>query len=231
MSDQKNKRGIVLPALVVLLAALGLGVYFLGGDGADGEQTRADTASGRTDDAPARRIDGDPLAKGDPDAPVVLVNYSDFQCPYCGRFARETEPKLVRKYVDKGVLRMEWRDFPYFGDDSDKAAMAGRAAADQGRFWEFHDAFYADQPKMNSGQMTDEFLGGIASGIGIDPDRFLAAIENEQFKAEIERDFSEGHSLGISGTPAFMINGQPISGAQPIKVFAKAIEQAASEAG
>ncbi|WP_374103454.1 DsbA family protein [Streptomyces sp. RK31] len=84
----------------------------------------------------ARRDTADPLALGSPDAPVVLIDYSDFQCPFCGRFARETKPALVRDYVDKGILRIEWRDFPVFGAESDQAARAGWAAGQQDRFWQ-----------------------------------------------------------------------------------------------
>lgn len=231
MSDNRTKRSTVLPALIVLLAALALGVYFLGGED-DGETSPAVSDSTQTrqgSDPSGRRIEGDPLALGKTDAPVVMVNYSDFQCTYCGKFARDSEPELIKRYVNTGILRIEWRDFPFFGADSDKAAMAGRAAAEQDKFWEFHDALYADQPEMNSGQMTDEFLAGIAGDIDLDVDRFLVGLKSKQHKDEIEKDFSEGHSLGISGTPAFLINGEPIAGAQPLPVFIEAIERAASE--
>jgi hypothetical protein len=105
-----------------------------------------------------RRDAGDPLALGDVDAPVVMVNYSEFQCPFCGKFARDTEPELIEQYVEDGTLRIEWRDFPYLGPESTRAAPAGRAAAAQGRFWDFHDALFADQPPPNSGKLTEDHL-------------------------------------------------------------------------
>lgn len=175
----------------------------------------------------ARRTPGDPLAMGKPDAPVVLISYSEFQCPFCGKFARDTEPTLISKYVDSGVLRIEWRDFPYLGDESTTAAVAGRAAAAQGRFWQFHDALYADQQPPNSGKLTTAFLTAVAAKAGLDAKKFTASLGDASLRAAVEKDFSEGQRIGVTGTPAFLVNGTPIMGAQPTEVFERAIEQAA----
>src|SRR5699024_8207322 len=172
----------------------------------------------------------DPMARGDVDAPVVLIDYSDFQCPFCGKFARDIAPEIVDKYVDEGILRIEWRDFPYLGDDSWKGARAGRAAAAQDKFWPFHDALYADQPKTNSGQMTDDFLAGIAKEAGLDVDKFMSDMKSDKFNDEIEADFEEGQSFGVSAAPTFFINGTPIVGAQPMTAFTDVIEHEADQA-
>jgi len=172
----------------------------------------------------ARRTPGDPLALGREDAPVVLINYSEFQCPYCGKFARDTKPTLVRDYVDQGLLRIEWRDFPYLGEESVTAALAARAAAAQGKFWQFHDAMFADQQPPNSGALTDGFLTTVARGVGLDTKRFRADLADPGLQAEVEQDFLEGQSIGVNGTPAFLINGNPVMGAQPTETFTRIID-------
>jgi protein-disulfide isomerase len=177
-----------------------------------------------------RRKPGDPMARGDADAPVVMIAYSDFQCPFCGKFARDTEPKLVDEYVEDGTLRIEWRDFPYLGAGSTTAARAARAAAAQGKFWEFHDALYAHQPPPNSGRLTPDYLSGVAKRIGLDTGKLRADMTSDEVAEAVRRDFQEGQSIGVTGTPAFLVNGQPIMGAQPLRVFQDAIDKAADRA-
>lgn len=232
--SSQSKLGIVVPVVVVIIAAVGLG-FALTRAGGDDETTSSsgqvqDEEAQQAADAIERRDDDDPMAMGAADAPVVLVNYSDFQCPFCGKFARDSHEKLVDKYVKDGTLRIEWRDFPYLGEDSRKAAKAGRAAAEQGKFWEFHDAYYADQPKSNSGQLTGDFLTGIANEVGLDVKKFHADRKSNKFDESIDEDFNEGQAIGVTGTPTFVINGIPIVGAQPLNTFADVIENEAREA-
>ena len=174
---------------------------------------------------------GAPIALGRENAPVVMFAYSDFQCPFCGKFARDTEPELIKKYVDNGTLRIEWRDFPYLGPESLTAAKAARAAAIQGKFWPFHDALYADQPPPNSGKLTEDHLAGIAKRLKLDVPQFRRDLKSQQVADAVARDFSDGQAHGISGTPAFLINGRFVIGAQPLEVFTKVIDEAAKNAG
>lgn len=177
----------------------------------------------------ARRADGDKLAQGRADAPVVMVEYADFKCGFCGKFARDTEPNLVKKYVEDGTLRIEWRNFPIFGEESEAAARASWAAGQQGRFWEFHQAAYAKGAKEKG--FGEERLTELAKEAGVkDLDKFTADVDGKQAKAAVQKDQQEAYGLGASATPAFLINGRPISGAQPDEVFQQAIEQAAKTA-
>ncbi|MFD1661566.1 DsbA family protein [Streptomyces caeni] len=179
----------------------------------------------------ARRDPHDPLALGRPDAPVVLIAYEDFQCPYCGKFARETKPELVRRYVDKGVLRIEWRNFPVFGAESEQAARAAWAAGQQGRFWQFHDIAYAKERPRNQGYFSSSRLRAMARSAGVaDLDRFEADMTSHAAAAAVSKDREEGYALGVSSTPAFLVNARPILGAQPLSTFSAAIEEAAGEA-
>lgn len=174
-----------------------------------------------------RRQDGDALALGRKDAPVVMVEYSDFRCPFCARFARETHPELVRRYVDTGVLRIEWRDLPIFGDQSERAAHAARAAARQGRFWEFQEHLFADAPSKGHAKYPRAKLVAAAKAVGV-PDlaRFEREMQDDDVRREVETDRDQGLGVGVSSTPAFVINGTPVLGAQPLEAFVTAIEQA-----
>lgn len=176
------------------------------------------------------RVPGDPLALGSLKAPVIMVEWADFQCPFCGQFARTTQPVLVRKYVDTGKLRIEWRDFPYLGPQSTTAAQAARAAAAQGRFWQYHDALYAHQHKVNSGALTSSYLVDLAGKLGLNTARFRADMTSPATARAVQSDLQEGTGLGINGTPAFLINGTPVMGAQPTATFEHIIDTALAHA-
>ena len=229
-----TRRSLTGPVIVAVVALLVTAVAVVAGrDGKDPAAARpTSSATGAADPLAdlARRTQGDPLAMGRVDAPVVMVAYSEFQCPFCGKFARDSEPALVRKYVDQGVLRIEWRDFPYLGKESQTAALAGRAAALQGKFWQFHDALFADQQPVNGGKVTPEFLAGVATSAGLDGDRLVADMKRPELAEAIGADFREGQALGVTGTPAFVINGQPVIGAQPTSAFEQVIDAAAAAA-
>lgn len=176
----------------------------------------------------ARRTPGDPVALGKValgklDAPVVIIEYADFQCPFCR--ARETEPRLIREYVDKGLVRVEWRDLPYLGAESRGAATAARAAAVQGKFWEFHNALYAKERRVNSGSLSDAALRDIAARIGLDLARFDTDRASAATNDAIDRDQQEATSMGITGTPAFIVGNTPVMGAQPYEAFKQAIDK------
>ncbi|MBT2397246.1 thioredoxin domain-containing protein [Streptomyces sp. ISL-100] len=174
----------------------------------------------------ARRDAKDALAQGRADAPVVLIEYADFKCGYCGKFARDTEPGLVKKYVDNGTLRIEWRNFPIFGEESDAAARGAWAAGQQGRFWQFHAAAYADGAKEKG--FGDARLKALAEEAGVkDLARFTRDTGSEAAVKAVKKDQEEAYQLGATSTPSFLVNGRPIAGAQPAETFTTAIEAAA----
>ncbi|NED22300.1 thioredoxin domain-containing protein [Streptomyces sp. SID9913] len=228
-------------AVIVLTAAVVTAVLALtlgrdtGGDGPAAPATAATPEQQEPANpellALARRDADDPLAVGSPDAPVVLIEYSDFQCPFCGRFARETKPDLIRDYVDKGVLRMEWRNFPVFGAESEQAARAGWAAGQQDRFWQFHDEAYGEPRRRNAGDFSTEKLLAMARTAGVeDLARFEKDMASDAAHRAVTRDSDEGYGIGVTSTPAFLINGQPVLGAQPTDVFTDLIDEAAEQA-
>jgi protein-disulfide isomerase len=178
----------------------------------------------------ARRDAGDPLAVGRADAPVVMVEYADFQCGYCAQFARDTEPELVKRYVEDGTLRIEWRNFPIFGEESQAAARAAWAAGRQGRFWQFHAAAFAEGAKEQG--FGEDRLTALARAAGVkDLDRFGRDLDSDAARKAVAEDQAEGHRLGATSTPSFLVNGQPIAGAQSMETFVEAIEAAKQAAG
>ncbi|MDI3402606.1 DsbA family protein [Streptomyces cavernicola] len=235
-------RGIAIGA-AVLVAALLLGVFSYTatkpGSGA-GKDSAGDTPVADVSTDPqegvypeleklARRDAKDPLAQGRADAPVVLVEYADFKCGFCGKFARDTEPGLVKKYVDNGTLRIEWRNFPIFGAESEAAARGAWAAGQQGRFWQFHEAAYADGAKEKGFKANR--LTALAEEAGVaDLDRFAKDLDSNAARKAVAEDTEEAYKLGATSTPSFLINGRPLAGAQPAETFEQAIEQAAATA-
>lgn len=177
----------------------------------------------------ARRDAGDKLAQGRVDAPVVLIEYADFKCGYCGQFARDTEPALIREYLRNGTLRIEWRNFPIFGAESEAAARASWAAGRQGRFWQFHRAAYAEGAKEKG--FGKDRLKALARQAGVaDLDRFARDADGAAARAAVKKDQDEGYAIGASSTPSFLINGRPVAGAQPLVTFTSAVDAAAERA-
>ncbi|MEU6826396.1 thioredoxin domain-containing protein [Streptomyces atriruber] len=241
-NGNKKSRNIAIGAGVVVAAVLlGVASYTATKPDDSGNGTVKEEAAGAapSTDAQAgvypeleklaRRDAKDPLAQGRADAPVVMIEYADFKCGFCGKFARDTEPGLVKKYVDEGTLRIEWRNFPIFGEDSERAARGAWAAGRQGRFWQFHEAAYAEGSKEKG--FGDGRLKELAKQAGVkDADRFAADMGSDAAKSAVKKDQEEAYGLGAAATPSFVINGRPISGAQPDQVFDQAIETAAKSA-
>ncbi|MCJ1678845.1 thioredoxin domain-containing protein [Streptomyces sp. APSN-46.1] len=236
MSSSSPRKGLLISAGAVLGAvALGLASWQATAPADNGTSrpgaTAAAAASPPTDPfaelkALARRESGDKLAVGRADAPVVLIEYSDFKCGYCGKFARDTEPVLVKKYVEDGTLRIEWRNFPIFGADSEAAAKAAWAAGQQDRFPQFHAAAYAQGAKEKG--FGEARLVELARQAGVpDLERFKRDMAGEPAAEALRADQEEGYRIGVSSTPSFLVNGRPIAGAQPLDAFTTAIATAA----
>lgn len=242
-SSSRRPRRRTIAAAAVLAAAAVTAAFALtleDSDDRDGTAGEPAVVTGTAAPSPAdesllalaRRDPSDALAVGRADAPVVMIEYSDFQCPFCAQFARKTEPELLRSYVDKGILRIEWRNFPVFGEESERAALAGWAAGRQKKFWEFHDVVYGEPRERNTGAFGAENLIAMAREAGItDLERFQADMASDKARSAVRKDQEEGYNLGVTSTPAFLVNGRPILGAQPTSIFKEAVETAAKAAG
>lgn len=233
MSASTLSRSLRFASLLLVLAAVGVGAYYYGYS--RGHAAGLGPAANAIVTGPlgeqSRRLANDPLAIGAVDAPVVMVVFSDFRCPFCARFSTVTEPELVERFVDQGLLRIEWRDLPIFGDDSILAARAGRAAAAQGKFWEFMNAVYAAAPAQSHHMLDAGLLAGFAEQVGVkDIQRFRADMASDRFDEGIIADAAQAQLLGLTGTPSFVLGGHGIVGAQPTELFVQVVEQLLAEA-
>ncbi len=167
-------------------------------------------------------VDDDPFI-GDADAPVTIVEFSDFECPFCSRHVNSVYPKIKEKYVDTGKVKYVYRDFPLgFHPDAMPAAVAANCVLEQGgneKYFEMHDKLFANQKSLN----RETFIK-YAKELGLDEAAFTACLDAND-TAEIEGDMKQGSEYGISGTPGFFINGWQIKGAYPYEEFEKYIEQ------
>lgn len=150
----------------------------------------------------------DGRAIGPANAPVTLEVWSDYQCPFCQRFATTWEQALSDKYAAQGKLRIVYRDYAFLGDESVRAAIAARAAQDQGKYWQYHDYLFANQNGENKGWFSDSRLQGIAQAVGLDLTAFNAARSDAATRQAVVAETAQGHALGISGTPTLAIGGQ-----------------------
>ena len=176
------------------------------------------------------RDPADGQAKGKADAPVVMVIYSDFACPYCTQLAQKVEPELA-DLVDQGTLRIEWRDLAQISPTSPLAAQAGRAAAKQGRFWEFHDAVYAAADPQGHPEYTEDSLVTFAQKAGVaNIEQFRTDTTSAETVATVTEATNHAHSIGITGTP-FMIVGETfISGYKDADYMKAVINSQAAKA-
>jgi protein-disulfide isomerase len=149
---------------------------------------------------------------------VTIVEFSDFQCPYCKQ-VQGTLKDLLAKY--NGRVKLAFRDFPMraIHPRAQTAAEASRCAEEQGKFWEYHDALFADQSKLDA-----TGLASTARSMGLDEKSFQSCLASGKFKAQIETDLQDGGKAGVAGTPGFFVNGIFLSGSQPQAEFEKIID-------
>lgn len=163
--------------------------------------------------------DDDPYL-GNKDAPVTIIEFSDYQCPFCGIFATQTLPQIKSKYIDSGKVKFVYRDFPLeFHAEAKSAANAANCAAEQGKYFEYHDQIF-----HNQAQLGKDNYKLWAQELGLDVGQWVDCFLTNKFQDEIEHDIKEGKAANVQGTPTFFINGEMMVGAQPYSEFEKAIE-------
>jgi len=169
-------------------------------------------------------VDDDPV-KGSQNAPVTIIEFSEYQCPFCKKYIDGAYPKIISEYINTGKVKYVFRDFPLgFHSNAKPAAMAAECAHEQDKFWEYHDLLFENQDSLSI-----ENYKKWAADLGLDSEQFDDCLDTEKYKEEVEADLVDGQKYGVSGTPAFFINGKLISGAQPYTAFKQAIEEALEE--
>lgn len=166
---------------------------------------------------------------GDPNAPVTLVEYGDYQCPFCGRFFAQSQQKIVDNYVKTGKVKFVSKDIAFLGVESDLAAEAAQCAKEQGKFWQFHDEIFKREiidGEENNGNMNTQFFVDIAGTLGMDAKKVEQCLDKRTYKSVIEANMLDAQRIlgGQVSTPTIFVNGTMIRGAVPYEQFAAAIE-------
>jgi protein-disulfide isomerase len=166
---------------------------------------------------------------GKDDAPLVLVEYTDYQCPFCQRFHNDAYAQLKTNYIDTGKLRFVSRDFPLaFHENARQSAVAARCAAEQGKYWEFRHTMI-----INASQLQPDKIVGYAQNASMDVDKFKTCVASDKYRAAIDKDVAEGTAAGVSGTPSFVLGrvengkleGVRLVGAMPYPQFEAKIKE------
>jgi protein-disulfide isomerase len=167
---------------------------------------------------------------GSPDAPVTIVEFGDYQCPFCQRWNTNTKPPIVENFIETGKAKLVFVDLAIIGRDSQKAHAGSYCADEQGLYWEYHDFLYANQGHENSGWVNSNNLKSLVSGIdGLDTDSFAQCLDSGKYEQRVRDNTNIAKKAGASSTPSFIIIGPTgdsvsIRGAQPYGAFQQAIE-------
>ncbi|HXK36296.1 MAG TPA: DsbA family protein [Candidatus Paceibacterota bacterium] len=236
MTDNKPS-WLSVPVAILIGALLIAGsVLYIGSDDTTAtisDQT-GDPSPTPIEDYESLVSDTDPVL-GNADAPVTIVEFSDFQCPYCRSFWLSTFSQLKADYIDTGKVKLVFRDVPLsFHDAAGPSAIGGQCALEQGKFWEYHDELFAQQMQLEADptQVASTVTYGIteikawARLAGVNGTAFDACLDAETYTDRIQEDISAATEVGVDGTPSFFINGEPLVGAQPYVVFQAAIDRA-----
>jgi len=236
--ENQNKKNYLLPASILIAAILVAGALIYSA-GVKGTKTDTQTANlqgiaGAPTKSAGPQI-GDAVILGNPQAAVTIFVFSDYQCPFCGKFFSEAESLIRKNYVETGKAKMVYKDLAFLGPESVAAAQAADCAKDQGKFWAYHDAIFNIEIKESetlgnneqTGNLNRDTLKNIASDLKMNVDEFLSCFDSKKYATEVENDTKEaGSVMDKISTPTIFINGQMIQGAYPYSAFSQAIDEA-----
>ena len=237
---------IIAMVIIVAVAAFFAGSYFSNLNSDTVTQSDLDSAiakleskiasiqspSGQPSQPIKISVDNDPV-RGNPDAPITIIEFSDFQCPFCARFHVQTLPSILEEYIDTGKVNLVYRDFPIqsIHPNALPAAVAAECANEQGKYWQYHDTLFERQnswSKLDTGSVISTF-SQYATDIGLEQQQFDSCLGSGKYLQEVQQDLNDGRTYDITGTPGFFIGNDDIGfvkidGAQPFESFKKVID-------
>jgi protein-disulfide isomerase len=167
---------------------------------------------------------------GDADAPIEIVEFSDFQCPFCQRFYLNTLPQLKENYIDTGLVKLVYRDYPLsIHPNADNAAIATECSGEQDDYWGMHDLVFDNMSQWSSSSDANAIFITYADDLDLNVDEFTSCLDDEAIAAEVNADFSDGLQYGVTATPTFFVNGQKLVGAQSYTVFSGILDSLLEE--
>lgn len=170
------------------------------------------------------KTDGLPML-GKSSAPVTMVEFGDFQCPFCGRLFKESLPQIKKDYIDTGKVKFYYNDFAFLGPESIQAAAAAKCADDQGKFWDYHDYIYNHQQGENQGAFSYDNLKKFAGALGLDQNKFNSCVTAKKYEQAVQDETKRGQQYGVKSTPSTFVNGDLVLGAVPYDVLKVKIEE------
>ncbi len=215
---ENNK--LLVPMSIIIAGVLVAGaIVYKPGERANTETIPEPTPVVNNFTAPT--IDND-VVLGEADAPVTVIIFGDYECPFCERLYQETEKPLRTDYIQTGKVKVVYRDYPLsFHPNAMPAAEAAECAGEQGKYWQYHDALFERQSTLATLNYTT-----LAGELGLNTTQFKTCVDTHKYADEIAKDLADGEAAGVDGTPASFINGQLISGAVPYATFKAAIDAA-----
>ncbi|MBI3420557.1 MAG: DsbA family protein [Candidatus Sungbacteria bacterium] len=175
---------------------------------------------------------------GNPDAAVSIVEFADFQCPFCGRFFKTTEREIIATYIkpnaanpNAGKVKLVYRHFAFLGPESEWAAEASECANEQRRFWDYHDYLYMHQGGENQGAFAKDNLKRFAKELSLNTDQFARCLDTEKYLPKVRKDTKDAQQFGVNATPSSFVNGKLLQGALPFAEFDEAIQAALAQSG
>lgn len=169
-------------------------------------------------------VTADDPVKGKSTAKLTIVEFGDYQCPFCGRFFKEIEPQIIKDYVDTGKVKFVYKNLAFLGQESKDAANAALCAKEQNKFWEYHGKIYSSQGGENQGTFSITNLKKFASDLGLDTNKFNSCLDGQKYNSQVLADIAEANKNGFQSTPSTAIGTTPIIGAQPYSQFKTIID-------
>lgn len=231
-----DKYKLFLPISIIVAAVVISGAILYNKTVSTKEKTTVSSSQNKNNQ-PTGPVDvsvDDDAVLGDNGAPVTIIEFSDFQCPFCRSFWKNAFVEIKKDYIDTGKAKLVFRDYPLsFHPMATPSAEGAECAKEQGKFWEMHDAMFEEQEKLGTGtiQYTADDIKKWAANIGLNAGQFNECLDSRKYKSEVEKDFADGGAAGVTGTPAIFINGRLVAGAQPFSVFKTIIEDELKKAG
>jgi len=227
---KSSKKSFAILAIIVGTAGIGIGTYSIATVASTLSQTDVPTESlsSNTQESHHLILGGFP-SLGARDASVTIVEYGDYQCHNCQRFAAQTKPLIIENYINTGKAKLIFKDFTVFGSDSVNGALAAHCAGEQGKFWEMHDLMYQKQKGVNSGWLSIDNIRKFASEIDLEMPEFNSCFDGKKYVEKVAEGLNEGKILGVNGTPTFIIidsNGEMMTlrGAQDFDTFKQVLD-------
>jgi len=221
IAQQKRRRNITIAAITVgVVVVIGL-LYWTR------QVTTTLAVQGIvTPESLSEPANADGKAWGPADAPVLIEEYADYQCPYCGQFAQDAGEQILATYGDTGEVRFVFNNFAFLGAESIRAAEAAECANEQGAFWQYHDTLFLNQKGENQGAFNDAVLKSFAASLGLDQAAFNNCLDSGKYRSAVEADRAAAAARNVNTTPTFFVNGQEVRGALPFAQFQPYIEAA-----